>query len=103
MKNRSRRKQKENRTGKLCVAVMVVMLLAVMSSQIVKLYAKEQEYTRREEALTQQLEAETEREAQLKDYEAYIKTDEFVEDVAKSKLGLVYDNEIVFKEDKDQD
>lgn len=101
MKNRSRRKQKENRTGKLCVAVMVVMLLAVMSSQIVKLYAKEQEYTRREEALTQQLEAETEREARLKDYEAYTKTDEFVEDVAKSKLGLVYDNEIVFKEDKE--
>lgn len=103
MKSGSRRKQKENRTGKLCVAVMVVMLLAVMSSQIVKLYAKEQEYMRREEALTQQLEAETEREAQLKDYEAYTKTDEFVEDVAKSKLGLVYDNEIVFKEDKEAD
>lgn len=103
MKSGSRRKQKETRTGKLCVAVMVVMLLAVMSSQIVKLYAKEQEYMRREEALTQQLEAETEREAQLKDYEAYTKTDEFVEDVARSKLGLVYDNEIVFKEDKEAD
>lgn len=100
--SRSRKNKKENRTGKLCITVMVVMLLAVMSTQIVKLYAKEQEYSRREQALTEQLEAETEREAQLKDYEEYTKTDEFVEDVAKSKLGLVYDDEIVFKEDKDE-
>ncbi|MGN0342412.1 MAG: septum formation initiator family protein [Roseburia sp.] len=103
MNSRSRRNRKENRTGKLCVTVMVVMLLAVMSSQIVKLYAKEQEYSQREEALREQLEAETEREVKLQEYEEYTKTDEFVEDVAKSKLGLVYDNEIVFKEDKNED
>ena len=36
----------------------------------------------------------------LKDYEEYTKSQDYVEDIAKSKLGLLHDNEIVFKEKK---
>ncbi|MBR1390447.1 MAG: septum formation initiator family protein [Lachnospiraceae bacterium] len=102
MGGRSRNNRKEKRAGRLGVSVMVFLLLAVMSSQIVKLHAKEQEYQVRENALQEQLEAEQRREANLQEYEEYIKTDAYVEDVAKSKLGLVYADEIVFKEDKAQ-
>ena len=69
-----------------------------MSVQIVKLYYKNQEYIAREMELTSQLEEETKRSEQLFEYEAYIGSQEYVEDAAKSKLGLVYDNEIIFKE-----
>lgn len=46
----------------------------------------------------EQLEEETERQGQIEDYEKYIGSKDYIEDTAKSKLGLIYDNEIVFKE-----
>lgn len=92
------RKKKKNRAGRLSIACIVIFLLTVMSIQIGRLYDKNQEYDKREAELTEQLEAETERRDQIADYEEYIGSQEYVEDTAKSKLGLVYDNEIVFKE-----
>lgn len=90
----SRRKRKQKRNGRICISLIAIMFLVIMSVQIVKLYQKEQEYTAREKALTESLEDETERQNQLDNYEEYI------EDQAKSKLGLTHENEIIFKEDK---
>ena len=50
--------------------------------------------------LEQQLSDEQDRQKDLEDYETYTKSQQYVEDVAKSKLGLLYDNEVVFKEQK---
>ena len=35
----------------------------------------------------------------MKELETYTKTKKYAEEVAKDKLGLVYDNEIIFKEE----
>lgn len=78
--------------------MIVLAFVAVMSVQIVKVYQKDQEYISRQEELVQQLEDESERAEDLKEYEAYTKSQQYVEDTAKSKLGLAYDNEIIFKE-----
>ena len=99
MGSRCRRKKK-NGTGKASIACIVIFLLAVMSVQIVHLYGKNQEYIAREAELNQQLEDETERQNQIAEYQQYIGSQDYVEDTAKSKLGLVYDNEIIFKEKK---
>ena len=50
--------------------------------------------------MNKQLEAETERQEALKEREQYVNSRDYIEDVARSKLGLVYKNEIVFKENK---
>lgn len=94
----SRYRKKKNKSGRASIACIVVVLLLFMSIQIVKLYQKDQEYIAREEGLTEEFEMETERAEQLSDYEKYIGSQEYVEDTAKSKLGMVYDNEIIFKE-----
>ena len=93
-----RRRKKNNRTGKLYIGMIVLAFVAVMSVQIVKVYQKDQEYISRQEELVQQLEDESERAEDLKEYEAYTKSQQYVEDTVKSKLGLAYDNEIIFKE-----
>lgn len=93
-----RYKKRKNEAGRASIACIVILLLVVMSVQIVKLYRKDQGYMARETELTEQLEEETKRSDQLKDYEEYTKSQEYVEDTAKSKLGLVYDNETIFKE-----
>ena len=39
------------------------------------------------------------RKEELKDYKEYVNTDEFVEEVAREKLGLVYEDEVIFEAD----
>lgn len=92
-------KKNDNRAGKICVSMILVAFVAVMTIQIVKTYQKDKEYALKQAELEAQLEEETVRQQELEEYEAYTKSNEYVEDVAKSKLGLAYDNEIIFKEE----
>ena len=89
--------------GKLCVSGIVFMFLIVMTIQIVKLYKEDQTYIAKEKELNEQLEDATEEQQQLADYEQYTQSQQYIEEVAKSKLGLVYNNEIVFKEQDTED
>lgn len=92
------RRNPKNKSGKSSIAIIVIFLLAVMSVQMVRLYDKNKGYIEQEERLSQQLEDETERQKKIQDYAIYTQSKEYIEDLAHSKLGLVYDNEIVFKE-----
>ena len=85
----------------MCISMILLVFVVVMSIQIVKLYEKNQEYVRKQAELELQLEEETARQDELEAYENYTKSSEYVEDIAKSKLGLAYDNEIIFKETDD--
>lgn len=98
MASRKYRKN-NNRAGKLCISMILIAFVVVMSIQIVRVYQKDQELAKRQEELEQQLEEETERKREIEEYEAYKQSDEGIEDDARSKLGLAYDNEIIFKEE----
>ena len=47
--------------------------------------------------LKEKIEDEKARAKEIEELEEYVGTDEYVEDVAKEKLGLVHENEIIFK------
>ena len=99
MANAKRRRRKNgNRAGRMCITCIVFVFAIVMSTQIIKVYQKDQEYIAKQADLEQQLSAEQDRQKELEAYETYTKSQQYVEDVAKSKLGLLYDNEVVFKE-----
>ena len=44
--------------------------------------------------------SEEARSAEIEEYGKYTQTKKFVEEVAKEKLGLVYEGEIIFKDEK---
>ena len=90
--------RRANQTGKMCVTLIVLALIGVMSVQIVNLYQKDQQLIAQEKLLQKQMETELSRQEEIEEYEAYTKTQEYVEEIAKSKLGLVYKDEIIFKE-----
>ena len=90
--------RRANQTGKICVTLIVLALIGVMSVQIVNLYQKDQQLIAQEKLLQKQMETELSRQQEIEEYEAYTKTQEYVEEIAKSKLGLVYKDEIIFKE-----
>ena len=101
MANVKRRRGKNgNRAGRMCITYIVLVFAIVMSTQIIKVYQKDQEYVARQEDLEQQLSAEQDRQKELEAYETYTESQQYGEDVAKSKLGLLYENEVVFKEQK---
>lgn len=92
------RRSSKKRGGTLSVAVIVVAFLIVMIFQIVQLKNKETAYAQQTAELNKQLKEETERTDEINSLADYMQSDQYIEDMAKSKLGLAYDNEIIFKE-----
>lgn len=92
------RRSSKKRGGTLSVAVIVVAFLIVMVFQIVQLKNKETAYAQQTAELNKQLKEETERTDDINAIADYMQSDQYIEDMAKSKLGLAYDNEIIFKE-----
>ena len=95
MKKKRRRRRS---TGNVCISIIVVVFVAVMAIQIYQLRQKDADYMARENELKEQYEQETQRSSEIDDLEKYMQSSEYYEDVAKSKLGLTYKNEIIFKE-----
>ena len=81
----------------LLISGVIVILGITLSVASISLNAKNQEYKAQEAELEKQLEAEKTRSEEIDELEEYVGTDEYVEDVAKDKLGLVYPNEILFE------
>ena len=82
-----RRRKNENRLGMSMAFLAIIMIIAVVGINSISLRQK------------QQIDAENARTEELKELETYTKTKKYAEEVAKDKLGLVYDNEIIFKEE----
>lgn len=91
------RRKKQNFMGMFIVGAIVIMFCSVIGYNNNKLQAKQDEYNKRIEALETQIEKEHERTKELEEYEKYTKTSKYVEEVAKEKLGLVYEDEIIFE------
>ena len=94
------KKRRQNRLGMILVTVVVLMLCLVLTVSMMSLNKKKNSYIERQESLQQQIDAENRRAEDLVEYEKYTKTAAYVEEVAKDKLGLVYDDEIVFQADE---
>lgn len=100
-KKRKSARRDDNRVGKICIGIILIVFVAVMSVQINKVYQKDQEKIAQEQELREQLQHELDRQEALKEYQEYIESTEYVEDIAESKLGLLYDNQIIFREGDD--
>ena len=91
------RKKRQNRLGMILVTMVVIMLFTVILIKSIDLQNKKAAYDEKEAVLEQQIEAEEARTEELIEYEKYTKTAKYVEEVAKDKLGLVYEDEIIFE------
>lgn len=97
---RSVRKKKErlgNRMALVGVTFVVISLAVVVNFRGAAMREKDLAYQIREENLSRQLEEEKERARQLEEQRIYVQTKEYIEKVAKEKLGLVNPDEILLK------
>lgn len=75
MRKMKQRKKSKNRTGKICISCMVVVLTLIMSVQIGHLYQVNEGYKQDEKTKQAQLKDEQERSAELQEKEAYVGSD----------------------------
>ncbi|MCI5880922.1 MAG: septum formation initiator family protein [Lachnospiraceae bacterium] len=83
------------------VSLVVVMILVAVGVRSISLKEKGAEYDATIASLEKQIEEENVRTREIKEFEDYTKTNAYVEQIAHSKLGLVYPDETIFI-DKDE-
>ena len=96
MKATVTRRRKNNKKYTLILSIAIV-LAAVAFVRGVQLQAKAAEYEKQVNAMREKLEKEKQRTTDLEEYKTYVQTKEFVEQYAKEKLGLIYEDEIIFE------
>lgn len=79
------------------MVVVVMMLVVVVNNRQLK--TKLASYQEREKMLTEQIENEKKRAEEILEFEKYTKTKKYIEEVAREKLGLVYEDEILIQSD----
>lgn len=93
--------RRQNRMSMFLVSLVVVMILVAVGVRSISLKEKGAEYDATIASLEKQIEEENVRTREIKEFEDYTKTNAYVEQIAHSKLGLVYPDETIFI-DKDE-
>lgn len=97
-KQAAHRRKSNNKFSMLLITSIVLMITVVVAVKCTELRKTVAEYEATEARLEAQIEEQQSRSEELAEYEKYTKTKKYIEDVAKDKLGLVYEGEIIFKE-----
>ncbi len=92
-----KRKNRKHEKGSSAIMFIVVIFCAVMGVKTFSLHQESRELTKKQEALAVRMDSEEKRKAELEELEKYMQTKKYMEEVAKSKLGLVYPNEILIQ------
>ncbi len=97
--SRKRKKKKNIRKEIPVIFAAVVIMCIIIGIRSLTLYKESCELAKKQEALAVRIESEEKRKEELEDLEKYMKTKKYMEEVAKSKLGLVYPDEILIQPD----
>ena len=96
----TRRKKRDrwgNRMAIVGITVVVASLAVVVNLKSTSMRKKELGDQIREEALEKQKTEEENRARELEEYRVYVQTKQYIEEIAKQKLGLVNPDEILLK------
>ena len=97
MAGKRRRPSRSNRRGMVVIAAVVMVLLVGLLVQSQKLSAQNVKYAEKKANLEQQIKDEEMRADDIENMKDYIDSPEYIEKIARDKLGLVYKDEILFK------
>lgn len=96
----SRRNKKGTGTG--IIVFVVLCIFGIVAFGKIKLEEKQRNLNITMQSLETQINNEKERATDIRNLEAYVQTKKYIEQIAREQLGLVYDYEIIFKEDREK-
>ncbi len=94
------RKRNQNRFSMFLVSLVVLMLVVVAAWRSIELRQKINIKAQEQQILEEQIAEEKARSLDLDEFAKKIQTKGYIEDIAREKLGLVYEGEILFKEEE---
>lgn len=97
---KSNKKSVRYRQSAVITWLVVIAVIFVCVTSIVRasnLHAKSKQLAETEKTMEMRVEQAKQEQAELDAQEQYMKTNEYIEDVAKDKLGLVHPDEIVIR------
>ena len=94
------RKRHQNRFSMFLVSLVVLMMMIVVAVKSVELQQKIDAKASEAARLEAQIEAEKQRAEEIEEFGKEGQTKGYIEELAREKLGLVYEGEILFKEEK---
>ena len=92
-----RRNNLRKHLSSFAIAGVVFFLLVFVVVASLSLRASNANKQARIQELEDAIAEEEERALEIEEYEKYVQTKKYAEEVAKDKLGLVYEDEIIFK------
>lgn len=81
----------------VAIAAVVMVLLIGLLVQSQNLSAQNERYTAQKSELEQQIKDEEMRSDEIENLKDYVNSTEYIEKIARDKLGLVYKDEILFQ------
>lgn len=97
-KKENEKKISNNRLGMAAIAMVAVLLLCFTLTESRSLANSLAYCNEKAASLEEAIEEEKARTEEIDEKKAYMQTEEYVEEIARNRLGLVKDNEIVFEE-----
>lgn len=96
-----KRKKRVNRLGMTGICVVLIAFTCILSVKTVQLKDRQKEYQSKIEILQGQIGKEEDDAAQLEERRIYVQTKQYVEEMAREKLGLVNADELLIKANGD--
>ena len=101
----TRTKRKKNGLSSTAAMIGLTLLIGFIASVVYidsrEMRSQQQSYITREATLERQIEEEKQRTLLLTEKKKHTQTKQYVEEVAKDKLGLVYPDEVLLKAKED--
>lgn len=91
--------RRKNKNGTGIIVFVVLCIFGIVAFGKFKLEDRKDDLDIKIKNLESQIAVEEERATDIRKLEAYVQTKRYIEDIAREQLGLVYDYEIIFKED----
>ena len=93
-------KQKKNITGMVMISIIVCAIIFILLCQKKNVDNRIIFYSEKYDTLQQALDEEKKHKKEIDKEAEYYKSDEYIAEIAREKLGILKDNEIIFSEDK---
>jgi len=94
------KRSNRKKTGIGIIAFVVLMLFATVTYQRIGLETESNKKKLSIEQTQAQITEEEDRATDISNMKAYVQTKQYIEDMAREKLGLVYRDEILFQSKK---
>ena len=92
-----RKAASSNRRGMICIAVVVAALVIALLYQSAGIREKNAYYVSQIAQVEEEIAEEKARSEELENLPEYTQSEEYIEKIAREKLGLVYPDETIFK------